>query len=99
MALSISLHILMFLLPHFIMAMGGIPSLNKQVPKFLEEAEELTLDHYARTCPNFEAIVHKKVKDWIAKDYTLAASLIRLHFHDCAIRVHRSLSFSFSLLS
>ena len=72
------------------MAMGGIPSLNKQVPKFLEEAEELTLDHYARTSPNFEAIVHKKVKDWIAKDHTLAASLIRLHFHDRAIRVSSS---------
>ena len=94
MALPISLHIFIFLLPNFIMAMGGVPSLNKQAPRFLEEAEELTLQHYARTCPSFEAIVHSKVKDWIAKDYTLAASLIRLHFHDCAIRVHSSLSLS-----
>lgn len=97
MGLSLSFNLLMFLLPHFVMAMGGIPSVPKQVPELLAEADDLSFNHYARTCPNFEAVVHKKVKEWIAKDYTLAASLIRLHFHDCAVRVHRLDSLSLSL--
>ncbi|XVE99145.1 hypothetical protein REPUB_Repub03eG0172000 [Reevesia pubescens] len=32
-----------------------------------------------------EEIINRKVKEWIAKDHTLAASLLRLHFHDCAV--------------
>ncbi|XP_020256677.1 peroxidase 7 isoform X3 [Asparagus officinalis] len=71
----------------FIMAMGGVPYHKYQEPGTISDTDEdLTFNHYARTCPNFEAIVHNKVKDWISKDYTLAPSLIRLHFHDCAIR-------------
>ncbi|XXG49807.1 hypothetical protein AAC387_Pa02g3876 [Persea americana] len=46
----------------------------------------LSFRYYAKSCPNLEAIVHKKVNGWIDKDYTLGASLIRLHFHDCAVR-------------
>ncbi|CAI9090273.1 OLC1v1025016C1 [Oldenlandia corymbosa var. corymbosa] len=46
----------------------------------------LSTTYYLRTCPNFEGIIQQKVRDWINKDYTLAASIIRLHFHDCAVR-------------
>ncbi|KAJ8621972.1 hypothetical protein MRB53_030501 [Persea americana] len=52
----------------------------------LPEGDVLSLSYYEKSCPNVEAIIHKKVNAWIEKDYTLAASLIRLHFHDCAIR-------------
>jgi len=48
----------------------------------------LSFGYYRKTCPQFESILHNKVKEWILKDYTLAASLMRLHFHDCSVRVH-----------
>ncbi|XP_047308034.1 peroxidase 7-like [Impatiens glandulifera] len=48
--------------------------------------DALTFSYYHGNCPNFEGIVHNKIKQWINKDYTLAASIIRLHFHDCSVR-------------
>ncbi|KEH37337.1 putative peroxidase [Medicago truncatula] len=46
----------------------------------------LSFSYYRKSCPQFESILHSKVKEWIKKDYTLAASLLRLHFHDCSVR-------------
>ncbi|KAK7319212.1 hypothetical protein RJT34_03930 [Clitoria ternatea] len=46
----------------------------------------LSFGYYHKSCPLFESILHRKVKEWIQKDYTLAASLLRLHFHDCSVR-------------
>ncbi|XVF46085.1 hypothetical protein PTKIN_Ptkin02bG0259900 [Pterospermum kingtungense] len=45
----------------------------------------LSFNYYHQKCPNLEQIINKKVKEWIAKDPTLAAGLLRLHFHDCAV--------------
>lgn len=56
------------------------PSLNQELPG-------LSYSYYHQTCPDLDAIINRKVKEWIDEDYTLAASLIRLHFHDCAVRV------------
>lgn len=50
------------------------------------EAYGLSFQYYQESCPNFEAIVSRKVKEWIKKDYTLAPALMRLHFHDCVVR-------------
>lgn len=47
----------------------------------------LSTGHYHTTCPAAEGIVSQKVAAWVKKDPTLAPSIIRLHFHDCAIRV------------
>jgi peroxidase len=43
--------------------------------------------YYDDTCPDVLDIIGQKVGAWIEKDFTLAASLIRLQFHDCAVRV------------
>ncbi|KAJ7969386.1 Peroxidase [Quillaja saponaria] len=43
----------------------------------------LSFNYYHKRCPDFEAIINRKVHEWINKDYTLAPSLLRLHFHDC----------------
>ena len=61
-----------------------------QVPALDETTFDnlLSFGYYRKTCPQFESILHNKVKEWIQKDYTLAASLMRLHFHDCSVRVH-----------
>ncbi|KAJ3682953.1 hypothetical protein LUZ60_013180 [Juncus effusus] len=59
---------------------------DNDTPAYLLPVDGLDADYYKKSCPNMEGIVHKKVKDLISKDYTYAASLIRLHFHDCAVR-------------
>ncbi|KAK9152247.1 hypothetical protein Syun_010556 [Stephania yunnanensis] len=46
----------------------------------------LSIDYYHKTCPQLEGIIQNKVSAMINKDYTMAPSLLRLHFHDCAVR-------------
>ncbi|CAN4083652.1 unnamed protein product [Withania somnifera] len=47
---------------------------------------DLPFDYYSVSCPSLESIVHKKMEEWLKKDYTLAPALMRLHFHDCFVR-------------
>lgn len=73
--------------------------------KVVSAADLLSFDHYHKTCPQAEGIIQQKVGDWIQKDSTLAASIIRLHFHDCAVRVsmhsqnHIALTYFFSFVT
>ncbi|KAK6925718.1 hem peroxidase [Dillenia turbinata] len=46
---------------------------------------QLTTDFYSSTCPNLLKIVRKQVKDAIKRETRMAASLLRLHFHDCFV--------------
>ncbi|MCO5560932.1 hypothetical protein L7F22_014552 [Adiantum nelumboides] len=41
---------------------------------------------YKRSCPNAEAIVRQEVAAAAAKEARMAASLLRLHFHDCFVQ-------------
>ncbi|XP_051152084.1 peroxidase 27-like [Andrographis paniculata] len=49
-------------------------------------AQKLSLDFYKKTCPKAEAIVKHETARIIAVAPTLAAALLRLHFHDCFVR-------------
>lgn len=49
----------------------------------------LSSNYYQKTCPDVESIVTYAVKNAVAKDKTVPAALLRLHFHDCFIRVYR----------
>lgn len=60
---------------------------HRAVPKVLRPQDLLSVTHYLKTCPQAESIIQSKVKAWVQKDFTLAPSIIRLHFHDCVIRV------------
>ncbi|KAG0578684.1 hypothetical protein KC19_4G042300 [Ceratodon purpureus] len=45
----------------------------------------LTPDFYAKSCKNVNAIVKEEVQKVVATDKRMAASLVRLHFHDCFV--------------
>lgn len=47
---------------------------------------DLTLDFYKTTCPSAESTIKKVATKYIKKDKTLAAPLLRMHFHDCFVR-------------
>ncbi|KAF2312449.1 hypothetical protein GH714_034710 [Hevea brasiliensis] len=47
----------------------------------------LSLNYYEKTCPDVELIVTNAVKNAMMRDKTVPAALLRMHFHDCFIRV------------
>jgi hypothetical protein len=42
---------------------------------------------YDRSCPKAKEIVHSIVAQAVARETRMAASLVRLHFHDCFVKV------------
>lgn len=52
----------------------------------LSEAQ-LQLGFYAKNCPKAEKIVEDFVDEHIHNAPSVAAALIRMHFHDCFVRV------------
>ncbi|XVE57490.1 hypothetical protein DITRI_Ditri04bG0095300 [Diplodiscus trichospermus] len=53
--------------------------------KISSEDGLLFLDYYKETCPLAEEIVSRNVEIAVLKDPRMAASLLRLHFHDCFV--------------
>ncbi|KAI9089201.1 hypothetical protein K1719_029480 [Acacia pycnantha] len=53
--------------------------------KSLKGDGSLVYDYYKETCPLAEDIVRQNVKAEVYRDPRLAASLLRLHFHDCFV--------------
>lgn len=49
---------------------------------------QLQFGFYAQSCPNAKSIVRSVVNDAIRNDATMAAVLLRLHFHDCFVEVN-----------
>ncbi|KAG6502157.1 hypothetical protein ZIOFF_042046 [Zingiber officinale] len=50
------------------------------------EAQGLTVGFYNNTCPDAETIVYNEMSGIIKNAPSLAAALLRMHFHDCFVR-------------
>lgn len=48
---------------------------------------QLSVDYYSKTCPNAEDIVRKEMIQILSVAPSLAAPFLRMHFHDCFVRV------------
>jgi peroxidase len=48
---------------------------------------QLEVGYYSNSCPAVEAIVREEMVKIIAAAPSLAGPLLRLHFHDCFVRV------------
>lgn len=48
---------------------------------------QLQMNFYAKSCPNAEKIISDHIQKHIHNGPSLAAPLIRMHFHDCFVRV------------
>lgn len=53
----------------------------------LANAQNLTLDYYKKSCPSLENVVNKTTAQFILPAKSLAPALLRMHFHDCFVRV------------
>lgn len=53
----------------------------------LSAQSQLKNGFYSSSCPNAETIVRSTVESHFKKDQTIAAGLLRLHFHDCFVQV------------
>lgn len=61
---------------------------------------QLQLGFYSKSCPKAEKIIQDFVNQHIHNAPSLAAALIRMHFHDCFVRVClNSFIFSHELFS
>lgn len=47
----------------------------------------LTTNFYDKSCPNIYSIVKAEIKKAVKAEKRMAASLVRLHFHDCFVQV------------
>jgi peroxidase len=56
---------------------------------------QLTCTFYDSTCPNALSTIRTAIRTAISKERRMAASLIRLHFHDCFVQVITSFIFIF----
>jgi hypothetical protein len=66
----------------FFMLFLGARSMSRLTPNF-----------YGKTCPNLFTVVKNEVQKAFDKENRMAASLLRLHFHDCFVNVSLSLNF------
>ncbi|CAA2999426.1 peroxidase 64-like [Olea europaea subsp. europaea] len=51
------------------------------------QGNALSLNYYTKTCPDVEYVIAQVVREATMKDKTVPAALLRMHFHDCFIRV------------
>ncbi|CAN1155831.1 Lignin-forming anionic peroxidase [Linum perenne] len=54
------------------------------------EAQELSTNFYSNSCPNALSTIRRSINTAISRERRMAASLLRLHFHDCFVQLDQS---------
>lgn len=77
---------------YFSVSLAFFPGYNTHFmgPGFPNKAHPLTglcPEYYRFTCPQVDEIVISVLKEAIARNPRIAASLLRMHFHDCFVQV------------
>ena len=67
--------------------MAAIAAVMMIMVSFTSLASALSVNYYDHTCPQVESIVAGAVHKATMNDKTVPAALLRMHFHDCFIRV------------
>lgn len=69
--------------------------------ELIQVAEGLQVGYYAGTCPNVENIVKGVLSQQMQQNRGIAASVLRLHFHDCFVDVsnHHRYPMPFAMLN
>lgn len=57
---------------------------------------QLQVGFYSSTCPQAETTVRQAVQTQFNSDPSITAALLRMHFHDCFVRVSVLLTWSFT---
>jgi len=60
---------------------------------------QLSPDYYNKVCPQALPIIYSVVKQAIIDEKRMAASLLRLHFHDCFVNVSCTLFYHQSIVT
>lgn len=72
-------------------AFAGLPSTSNEA--CIDGATVvLSFGLYQNSCPEAEPIIFSWVEKAVSKDPRMAASLLRLHFHDCFVNASLSCS-------
>lgn len=53
---------------------------------------QLSTDYYSKSCPEVFETIKSSVRCVVSKETRMAASLLRLFFHDCFVNVYISLA-------
>jgi peroxidase len=56
---------------------------------------DLQVGFYKSTCPQAESIVQQVVQAEFCRDRSITAALLRMHFHDCFVRVRYCMYYYF----
>jgi len=61
------------------------------------EGGSLRKNFYRDSCPQAEEIIKNQTQQHVLANPNLPAKLLRLHFHDCFVRVYKHISLSIPL--
>lgn len=58
-----------------------------QVSSSVHIVKGLSWSYYEKSCPSVESVIRKHLKKVFEEDIGQAAGLLRVHFHDCFVKV------------